>query len=185
MREQAQMVKMAFNDLKSQYILAFAILKHDGPENKWNKISDDIREHVLASPVACLKQYNELSRLYQNDWQKSGDNEPFYKYLYFKLKKSYYSELCDKIQESRKVIDVVYEFVRHFGDGRIQVQDINDLIKQVDLKPLVYTKYRVRNNIIPGGTAQTTNDIKTNYIPNESSSKMGLMSIIDILYDDY
>ncbi|CAF1323935.1 unnamed protein product, partial [Didymodactylos carnosus] len=36
-----------------------------------------------------------------------------------------------------------------------------------------------------GGTAQTTNDIKTNYIPNESSSKMGLMSIIDIPYDDY
>ncbi|CAF1052624.1 unnamed protein product [Didymodactylos carnosus] len=124
---------MAFNDLKSQYILAFTILKHGGPENKWNKISDDIRQHVPASPVACLKQYNELLNLYETDWRKSRRlNEPFYKYLYSKLKKMYYGEICDKIQESRKMIDVVYEFLKHFGEGRIQIQDINDILKQID-----------------------------------------------------
>ena len=39
--------------------------------------------------------------------------------------------------------------------------------------------YRVRNIIFPGGTAQTINDIKLNFMPNESSLKMGYMSLTD------
>jgi hypothetical protein len=39
--------------------------------------------------------------------------------------------------------------------------------------------YRVRNIIFPRGAAQTTNDVELNYMQNESSLKMGYMSIAE------
>ena len=44
--------------------------------------------------------------------------------------------------------------------------------------------YRIGNNIFPGDTAQTINDIKLSFMTNESPLKMGYMSITDNLQDD-
>ncbi|CAF1234617.1 unnamed protein product [Adineta steineri] len=113
-------------DAKNNFILLHFITLHEQQSHiNWSSIVNDISLEICSTSTLLKIQYEYLL---ENYCPKQDS-----KCLYKILKDTYLHSLCQKVEDDSKLsLEIVYELVRHARSKRINVNDIEQLIKEWD-----------------------------------------------------
>ncbi|CAF1228584.1 unnamed protein product [Adineta steineri] len=121
-------------DFKSNYMLAFTVCKYGLDPERWDLIANDLADYINTTPQNCQTQFGHLCQQYGQDWQKQSV-EPLHNYIFTTIKRLYYGNLCEQMNESRSLLNVTYDFIRLFKIGRITAKEIEELLQDIKNTP--------------------------------------------------
>ncbi|CAF3697955.1 unnamed protein product [Rotaria sordida] len=124
-------------DMKSNYMLTFTVCKYGLNPEQWDIIANDLAEDINITPQNCKAQFYLLCQQYGQDWHKES-LERLDIHIFSIIKRLYYGDLCERMTESRDLLMVMYDFIRLFKSGRIQPNDINEILQDIKNSATTY-----------------------------------------------
>ena len=101
---------------------------------------------------------NSISRLVTRGQQSK---EPLHTYVFTIVKRLYYADLCERMTESRDLLVVMYDFIRLFKTGRINSNDVNEILQDIKKTcAMLFTSLFRKDHSIWFLRASTGNDVQ-------------------------